>query len=194
MPRIDLQVPIIEKDAAKQLGARWDSQSKTWYVPDGIDATPLQKWIAVPQSPNVRASHWFLATTTRECWRCHASSLVFGIAIPVGHDVLIVEDDPEDDYWQLAELPAILSYVTDVADSVAKRLQQIAPRYRIDYSQTTHSFYRMNHCEHCEAKLGDFETFQEYGVGFGAMGDKTRLLEMPGPFSASCGSYSEGIG
>ena len=55
MPRIDLQVPITEKDAAKHLGARWDSQNKAWYVPDGIDATPLQKWIAVPESPNIRA-------------------------------------------------------------------------------------------------------------------------------------------
>jgi Domain of unknown function (DUF5710) len=104
MPRIDLQVPIIEKDAAKHLGARWDSQNKTWYVPDGIDATPLQKWIAVPQSPNIRAEHWFLATTTRQCWRCHASSRVFGIALPEGHEALIVEDDPDDDYWQLGEL------------------------------------------------------------------------------------------
>lgn len=43
MPRIDLQVPITEKDAAKHLGARWDPQNKTWYVPDGLDATPLQK-------------------------------------------------------------------------------------------------------------------------------------------------------
>jgi hypothetical protein len=193
MPRIDLQVPIIEKDAAKHLGVRWDSQNKTWYVPDGIDATPLQKWIAVPESPNIRAEHWFLATTTRECWRCHALSHVFGIVLPGGHDALIVADDPDNDCWQPGDLPAILSYVTDVPESVAKRLRSLAPRYRIDYSRTIHSFYWMNHCEHCEAKLGDFETFQEYGVGFGTMGDRVRLLEMPERFYAACGSHSEGI-
>jgi hypothetical protein len=90
MPRIDLQVPITEKDAAKRLGARWDSQNKTWYVPDGVDAKPLQKWIAVPQSPNIRAECWFLATTRRQCWRCDASSRVFGIVLPQGHEALIV--------------------------------------------------------------------------------------------------------
>ena len=192
MPRIDLQVPITEKGAAKHLGARWDSQNKTWYVPDGIDATPLQKWIAVPESPNIRAEQWFLATTTRECWRCHVSSRVFGIVLPEGHEALIVADDPDNDCWQPGDLPAILSYVTDVPESVAKHLRSLAPRYRVDYSQTIDSFYWMNHCEHCEAKLGDFETFQEYGVGFGAMGDRIRLLKMPEPFFASCGSYSEG--
>jgi uncharacterized protein DUF5710 len=193
MPRIDLRVPMSDKDAANRLGARWDPQHKTWYVPDGVDAGPLQKWIAVPQSPNIRADHWFLATTTRECWCCHISSTVFGIALPEGHEALIVEDDPDHDYWQPGELPTILSYVTDVAEPVASRLQRLAPRYRIDYSQTIHSFYWMNHCEHCGAKLGDFETFEEPGVAFGARGEKIRLLQMLEPISATCGSYSEGL-
>jgi hypothetical protein len=56
MPRIDLQVPFAEKDAAKHLGARWDSQNTTWYVPDGIDATPLQKWIPVHCRPTSEQS------------------------------------------------------------------------------------------------------------------------------------------
>ena len=114
MPRIDLQVPMFEKDAAKCLGARWDSQNKTWYVPDGVDARPMQKWILGPQSPNIRAEHWLLATTTRECWRCHASSHVFAIVLPEGHEALSVEDDPDDDYWQPGDLQATLSYVADV--------------------------------------------------------------------------------
>ena len=56
MPRIDLQVPITEKDAVKHLGALWDPQNKTWYVPDGIDATPLQKWIPVRCPPTSQRS------------------------------------------------------------------------------------------------------------------------------------------
>ena len=56
MPRIDLQVPITEKDAVKHLGALWDPQNKTWYVPDGIDATPLQKWIPVHCPPTSERS------------------------------------------------------------------------------------------------------------------------------------------
>lgn len=193
MPRIDLRVPIAEKDVAKRLGARWDPKLKTWYVPEGGDAEPLRRWIATSQSPNIRAEHWYLATSRRQCWRCSVSSGVFGIVLPAGYEALMVEDDPEDDYWQPGDLPTVLSYVVDVPERVAIRLQSMAPRYRIDYSMTAHSFYWMNHCEHCEARLGDFETFEEYGVAFGLAGDKIRLLEMPEPFSGACGSHSEGI-
>jgi len=88
----------------------------------------------------------------------------------------------------------ILSYVKDVADSVAQRLHVMAPQYRIDFSQTTGSFYWMNHCEHCDAKLGDYETFHEFGVGFDMSGfgpNEIRVRELIAePFSAAC-SYSE---
>jgi hypothetical protein len=43
--RINLVTPFAEKDAAKALGARWDSAKKTWYVQDVADLTPFQRWI-----------------------------------------------------------------------------------------------------------------------------------------------------
>lgn len=43
--RIDLVTPFAEKDAAKALGARWDSARKTWYVQNMADLTPFQRWI-----------------------------------------------------------------------------------------------------------------------------------------------------
>ena len=39
-----LTVPFGEKDEAKALGARWDATVKTWYVPQGVDAAPFEKW------------------------------------------------------------------------------------------------------------------------------------------------------
>lgn len=41
---IALKVPFNEKDQAKSLGARWNAESKHWYVPQGIDAAPFEKW------------------------------------------------------------------------------------------------------------------------------------------------------
>jgi uncharacterized protein DUF5710 len=193
MPRIDLRVPITEKDAAQRLGARWDSQNRIWYVPEGVDTEPLRKWAPVPESPNIRAECWFLARSARQCWRCHASSSVFGIVLPEECEVLIVEEDPEDDYWEEGAGLTTLSYVRYVAPSVANRLQDMAPLYRIDYSQTIHSFYWMNHCEHCGTKLGDHDTFQECGIAFGPGGKMIQLLKLSEPFSAACGSYSMSI-
>lgn len=43
--RIYLQVPYVEKDTAKSLGARWDPQKKQWYVPSNYDVQKVEKWL-----------------------------------------------------------------------------------------------------------------------------------------------------
>lgn len=49
--RINLVTPFAEKDAAKALGARWDSTKKLWYIVDVADFTPFLRWI-----PNLEAA------------------------------------------------------------------------------------------------------------------------------------------
>jgi hypothetical protein len=49
---IILNVPFAEKDKAKALGARWNSERKVWYVPDGENIAPFEKWHA-PGQPSV---------------------------------------------------------------------------------------------------------------------------------------------
>lgn len=41
-----LAVPFAEKDAAKKLGARWNAERKSWYVPPGTDVTLFKRWRA----------------------------------------------------------------------------------------------------------------------------------------------------
>jgi hypothetical protein len=198
MPRVYLRVPFEQKEQAKRLGARWDPRQKTWYVPDGINSSLLKEWLPLPERPNVRAPRWFLAMSTRTCWRCDASSRVYAIVLPPGYEALNVGDDPaDDDYWERGANSTLLSYLVAVAVLVAAQLRRLAPRYRVDYSQTAHSFYWMNHCEHCEAKLGDFETMEESGTFYGPdhafeVGGcrSIDLREIGEPFAGSCGSYT----
>lgn len=49
--RINLVTPFAEKDAAKALGARWDSKARNWYIVDVVDLTPFLRWI-----PNMEAA------------------------------------------------------------------------------------------------------------------------------------------
>ncbi len=42
---INLKVPFNEKDQAKSLGARWNAEAKLWYVPQGVEAAPFEKWV-----------------------------------------------------------------------------------------------------------------------------------------------------
>lgn len=39
--RIDLNVPFIEKDKVRKLGAHWDNARKTWYVENVKDLDPF---------------------------------------------------------------------------------------------------------------------------------------------------------
>ena len=39
-----LAVPYDEKDAAKRLGARWDPDAQSWFIPAGVDPEPLARW------------------------------------------------------------------------------------------------------------------------------------------------------
>ena len=48
---INLKVPFNEKDQAKSLGARWNAEAKLWYVPQGVDAAPFEKWVS--SAPNL---------------------------------------------------------------------------------------------------------------------------------------------
>lgn len=40
-----LKVPFAEKDEAKALGARWNGERKSWYVPDGKPVQAFERWL-----------------------------------------------------------------------------------------------------------------------------------------------------
>lgn len=50
--RIWLDVPYADKDQAKTLGARWDSQARRWYAPRG-GKPALARWLARPDLPEL---------------------------------------------------------------------------------------------------------------------------------------------
>jgi phage/plasmid primase-like uncharacterized protein/antirestriction protein ArdC len=41
---IHIAVPFAEKDEAKALGARWDREAQSWYIPTGAELTPFTRW------------------------------------------------------------------------------------------------------------------------------------------------------
>lgn len=49
-----LAVPYAEKNEAKELGAKWDREAKSWYAPAGTDLAPLERWM--PQQQATQAS------------------------------------------------------------------------------------------------------------------------------------------
>ena len=53
--RTYLAVPYAEKDAAKQLGARWDKTEKAWFVPAGVSVDAFAQWMPAEGSVHIDA-------------------------------------------------------------------------------------------------------------------------------------------
>ncbi|MBM4206808.1 MAG: hypothetical protein FJ190_01920 [Gammaproteobacteria bacterium] len=60
MERIYLDVPFIDKDQAKQIGARWDTSIKSWYARDICDAHKLIRWTKSADKTEVRCPQQFI--------------------------------------------------------------------------------------------------------------------------------------
>jgi len=39
-----LNVPFTQKEKAQELGARWSSEQRAWYVPYGVDINRFHRW------------------------------------------------------------------------------------------------------------------------------------------------------
>lgn len=42
---INIRVDFSDKDEVKKLGAKWNGEDKTWYIPAGLDYSPFAKWL-----------------------------------------------------------------------------------------------------------------------------------------------------
>lgn len=48
--RLHINVPFKDKDDAKALGAKWDRQEQSWYIPADVESAPFAKWSVVNDS------------------------------------------------------------------------------------------------------------------------------------------------
>lgn len=42
--KVFINVPFEEKNQVKELGARWDNDIKSWYIPESLDKELFKKW------------------------------------------------------------------------------------------------------------------------------------------------------
>lgn len=166
MARIELNVPFGEKDEAKALGARWDAHQRRWYVPDGVDPTPLSKWTARTTdaiAPNVRSKRFGIALSGTHCWKCHVQVSVACLVVGPYHQER--EGDREED-WEAMDYASALSNVTYISPAALSFIQVAAPWFRKTYSRTVGGEYWGNVCVNCGALQGDFHLHNEPGGAF----------------------------
>jgi N12 class adenine-specific DNA methylase/antirestriction protein ArdC/phage/plasmid primase-like uncharacterized protein len=82
-----INVPFKEKDDAKELGAKWDRQEKSWYVPAGVVLAPFDKWM---QKPSEQESSDKMPLETSRFWRQNSI-----MALKTMHTDESLAQDPE---------------------------------------------------------------------------------------------------
>lgn len=163
--RVALSVPYAEKDQAKELGARWDADARVWYVPENLDASMFWRWLDRNDETRVRCDSYALAQTPVKCWRCTKVTDVFALFVPSGFQYRAPAD--KGHVWRTSSVPTMLSYVTNLLPDVARHVQHLTSRFRVDASKSRGGLsYWMNHCAACGAKVGDFGLHRDPGGPF----------------------------
>lgn len=146
-----LDVPYEEKDKVKNLGARWDTYYKKWFVSNPLDYYMFKKWI----NGNVILSNCFyLVEGKTHCWRCKRETKVIAIGV---ESIIEVYDEPSDFKNDSIH---IASGFESLPKDILKYLEEhYAIRKR--YSKMRNSSYLSNGCKHCDALQGDWFLYQE---------------------------------
>lgn len=198
MLRVDLAVPSADTSAAQRLGAHWDADKHTWYVPENRDASPFAKWLPPAQSPNIRAVRYWIASARLTCWRCRGTSPIHGFALPPGHETLEVDDESGAETWESSDEATFVCYLDYVLPAAIQSMRQRTADYRYSYRRSSQTFYWANCCGHCGAKLGDYDAFCEPGQGFMPLtrdqASEITLASVEAPFAATAGGWSLGEG
>ncbi len=153
-----------------------------------------------PHDINIRAPCYRLARSVPACWRCGAAAPVFALALPIDHQTLEADAEPEPgaaapaDSWQLAGFEAWIFYVEYLPHSVRRQLHALAPRFRYAYNRSTDGSYWINHCERCGTAQDDYFLHCEIGgVFMPATAEAAGLIELRtihAPFVGSAAGYS----
>ena len=146
-------------------------------------------------SANNRARSYVIACSLSRCCYCAQQSPVIGLVLPCGHETLMSASSPgAADVWEIAQFAALLFLVTEVSANVLKRLQRLAPYYRLRARGDAQDNYWMNHCICCGEAQDDMELYCEPGSAFAPISAKeaarVRVCDVAEPCQVRAGGYA----
>ncbi len=152
-----LDVPWEEKESAKRMGAKWDAPAKCWFVPEGVEPSPFQRWalqaaadqVGLASQFAIHADRFAILNGTMACWACKKPTQVSAIFLE-GYSE---PDDELGDRVQCAE-KAVVQGIVGLNSNVTALIKQHAPWMRPGYSKTRDQTYLAPHCQHCAALQG----------------------------------------
>lgn len=150
---IKINVPYPEKDDARQLGARWNSDEKSWIIPDSLtDINLFRRWLPKQEGYLVKRPY-ILLKAKRLCWKCAGETPVIALA---GKSYYTLEfPGNKEQTWTYHEDPLIFLGIERLDPELTDLLTERFPFFRFTFSKTLGSKYWTNTCIHCKALQGD---------------------------------------
>lgn len=115
-------------------------------------------------------SNYYIANRITECWACGKNTNVWGIVLLPKEPYTTVQRAKKS--YKNENYPAFIIYVEKLANSVTNEINKYTKHYKQDYSKMANTTYFINHCEHCNAKIGDFKLYQDVDGAFFITGDE----------------------
>jgi hypothetical protein len=150
--------------------------------------------------PNVRSKKYIIVESRVLCLHCNVVTSVFALALPADYESLNATDDTPDDVhgtWESPGLPAVLSYVEYVQETVASRIRALTTHYRSARDRDSGQTFWINHCQHCGAQLEEEELHGEPDCPFSPNPceglEAVRRHEIHEPFKAWAGGESHAV-
>ncbi len=90
--RTYINVPYADREEVGSLGARWDREQKSWYIPESVDAALFTKWTAAQQDQNIFTSDEIEAIRRKEDRKEYDMAMIKAqkeyLAVPYGEKAL----------------------------------------------------------------------------------------------------------
>ncbi|SFE79719.1 hypothetical protein SAMN05518672_110122 [Chitinophaga sp. CF118] len=172
---IRLNVPFIQKDDAKKLGARWVPDVSTWVIPDHIvDINPFNAWL--PRNGGTFVKYpYLIAKNKRDCWKCHKETPLIGLG--ARNYITSVFGSPfSEPVWEIRNYPVFFVDIKLVDDVIASIMHEQYPFFKNTYHKTLGKQLWLNTCTHCETIQGDdYNIDRSYILG-GYLNEKRTLF------------------
>lgn len=153
--RLYLNVSYIEKDEAKELGARWDSKKKLWYFTIHDNTTEkyiekISKWLKY----EIIICGLYVVESKRICHKCGKETTVIALGCNSFYEA---QDLEFVNHYDAHPAVLYLFYNFTEDDIPAEYLKYIIENYPVKtmFSYYSENEYFANYCEHCRTIQGN---------------------------------------
>ena len=162
-----IDVPYAEKDEAKSLGAKWNSNLKKWYVEERKNYYKFEKWILEnKENVSILCDYYYIVEGTHICFKCHKSTKVIGFGVKNFFEIYDSNEyGNEDNFIYYNDDIHIASHIEPLSKELLDKLK-VKYNYYESYSKTVNDSYLANHCTNCKVIQGDFFLFGEVNSPF----------------------------